>query len=230
MRVQSKTSCISGGLPVRCGVPQGSVLGPLLFTLYVSDFGRNLQFCKYNYYTDDLLIYIHTKPTLIHEAITKLNLDIDNVVKWATSNKLTLNAGKTSAMIFGTRRYVGNLVRNKLPSVVVDGVEIPYSDSVVYLGVTLTNSLSWDDHVTRTVSRMNSSLHQLKTHKNLLSTKLWTHLVSLLIPHFDYCCTLLTNISDKCNLRLQQSFNMCIRFIFDVKWYEHISSFYENLR
>jgi len=123
------------------------------------------------------------------------------------------------------------MIRDDLPRVMVDGVRIPYAESVVYLGVTLTSILSWDEHVTRTVSRVNSSLYQLKIYKNLLSTELRTRLVStLLIPYFDYCCTLLTNISGDGNLRLQRAMNNCVQFIFNVKWFEHITPFLHNLK
>lgn len=118
------------------------------------------------------------------------------------------------------------MVRYDLPYVSVDGVSIPYGDSVVYLGVTLTSTFFWDKHVIRIVSRDNSLLHQLKIYKNLFSSRLQARLVSsLLVPYFEYCCTLLTNISGNCNLLLQGSF---VRFIFKAKWY--ITSLLENFK
>jgi len=125
-------------------VPQGSVLGPLLFVLYLSDFGDTLRYCKYNFYADDLLIYAHADPADLVGAIQRVNEDIRYVVEWAASNKLTLNSGKTSAMILGTARYVKSISLDTVPCICVDNVSIQYRESVIYLGITISNILTWD--------------------------------------------------------------------------------------
>jgi len=67
---------------IASGVPQGSVLGPLLFALYLSDFGSALSHCKYNFYADDLLIYLHSEPRCLTDAILKVDEDINGILKW----------------------------------------------------------------------------------------------------------------------------------------------------
>lgn len=225
------SNTVSAQLPINKGVPQGSVLGPLLFSLYVSDFGTILRECRYNYYADDLLVYLHTEPSLLGEALNKINMDICNVVNWATSNGLKLNASKTSAIIFGTARHVHAIDLQATSRVVVDGAFIPWSNSVTYLGVTLTSALSWETYISNTISRANAALHRLKIFKHLFSSRVRSRLVSSLIyPIFDYGCTLLMNLTDIDSLRLHRAFNRCVRFIFQIKWYEHITPYYEKLR
>lgn len=65
---------------VRAGVPQGSVLDPLLFTLYLADFGRVIKHCKYNFYADDLQIYIHYESRDLFDTIRKINEGIDAIL------------------------------------------------------------------------------------------------------------------------------------------------------
>lgn len=101
-----------------------------------------------------------------------------------------------------------------------------YLDTVLYLNVTLAGALSWDEHVNKTIARVNSSLYRLNVYKHLLSQNLRTRLVAtLLILQFDYCCTLLTDITGNNNLRLQRTMNNCLRFIYQAKGYEHITPF-----
>ncbi|KMQ93568.1 reverse transcriptase [Lasius niger] len=124
------------------GIFQGSVLGPLLFTLYLSDFRNVLQHCKYNFYADDLQVYLHCKPRELSDAILKVDEDINAVINWSFANGLILNSDKTQAIIFGTSRYVNAIDLYTLPKIMVDMTAIQYSTSVRYLGVIIINNLS----------------------------------------------------------------------------------------
>ncbi|KMQ81892.1 rna-directed dna polymerase from mobile element jockey-like protein, partial [Lasius niger] len=116
------------------GVPQGSVLGPLLFTLYLSDFQNVLKHCKYNFYADDLQAYLHCKPRELSDAILKVNEDINAVINWSFANSFISNSDKTQAIIFGTSRYVNAIDLNTIPEIMVDMTAIQYSTAVKYLG------------------------------------------------------------------------------------------------
>ncbi|XP_071646641.1 uncharacterized protein [Temnothorax longispinosus] len=210
------------------GVPQGSVLGPLLFTLYLCGFVKVLGHCKYNFYADDLCIYLYTDLKFLAEAVQKVNQDISNIVAWATENRLFLNSSKITTAITqsshyhgndhghipGTARYLNGLTLDDLPHIVVDGTLIPYQESVVYLGVTISNTLFWREQVSKTVSRVNASVHQLKLCKHLMPPLLRARLIcTLIIPLFDYCCTTYIDITREHNTRLQRALNTCVRFV-----------------
>ncbi|XP_071582409.1 uncharacterized protein [Temnothorax nylanderi] len=100
---------------------------------YLCDRSKVLRHCKYNFYADDLCIYLHTELKYLAEAVQKANQDISNIVPWATENRLSLNPSKTTAMIMGTVRYINGLPLDDLPHIVVDTI-ISYKESVVYLG------------------------------------------------------------------------------------------------
>ncbi|XP_029673838.1 uncharacterized protein LOC115241977 [Formica exsecta] len=212
------------------GVPQGSVLGPLLFVLYLSDFGGILEHCNYNFYADDLLIYLHAEPCDLQSGIRRVNEDIENVVRWADNNQLTLNANKTTSMILGTARYINNIEFEDLPGISVDNTIVPYKESVVYLGVTISQTLSWDKQVAKTVSKVNAALYQLKLCGHLFTQSLRARLVTTLIfPLIDYCCTILTDITGELNLKLQRACNANVRFVCRAERDEHITPYYIEL-
>lgn len=225
------TMSLSDELLVETGVPQGSVLGPLLFTLYVSDFSQVLKHSKHSYYADDLLIYIHCAPNSIKDAISRINYDITNIVKWATSNGLALNSKKTSAVIFGSAKYINGLDLDNSVNIIVDNNVIPFKDSVVYLGVTITSKLSWEKHVTTTISRVNMTLYRLKLNKQLIPLSLRIRLISgLICPILDYCCSVFSDLTAELDLRLQRVFNAGIRFIFGVRKDKHITPSFTRLQ
>ncbi|KAL6417160.1 hypothetical protein ACFW04_014665 [Cataglyphis niger] len=234
-RTQAVKDCIEGTIsspsPVRIEVPQGSVLGPLLFTLYLADFSHVVKHCKYNFYVDDLQAYIHCESRDLSDTIRKVNEDIDAILGWSSTNRLILNSDKTQAIIMGTSRFVKVIGLSTLPEIRVDGSMIQYSTSVKYLGVTIMNTLSWEKQFTNMTNRIHSALYQLKLCRHLLPETLKSKLVILLIyPHVDYCCAAYMDMITEQNLRLHKAVNACVRFICNVRTDEHITPYYVRLR
>lgn len=144
---------------VGAGVPQGSVLGPLLFVIYISDIFDTLKYCNYNGYADDLVVYLHCDPRDIHSGIFKVNDDIQRIVEWADANAMLINSTKTQAIIVGTNRYISSINLDCLPSIVVNNVAIGYQTEIKYLGVIINNTLSWEKNTVRVTGRVCSVLH-----------------------------------------------------------------------
>src|SRR5436190_4915195 len=217
---------------IRVGVPQGSVLGPLLFTIYVADIGSILQRCKYNFYADDLQIYLHCKPSDINNGILAVNEDIKSIVQWSGENGLLLNSAKTQAILFGSARYINIIEHEGLQTTIeVNGSPINMNTHVNYLGVTISNTLAWDRQVTKIIKNIRTKLYQLKLSKHLLPKQLKMQLItSLIFPQLDYCCAALTDITGTLNTQLYRALNSCIRFALNIRSDVHITPYYRELR
>jgi len=213
------------------GVPQGSVLGPLLFTLYISGFREVLSSCDYNIYADDIQISLSCHPKDIADGVARVNEDIEKIVSWADDLGLLLNNSKTKAIIVGTSRYINSLKAADIPHIRVNGAEVPYSPSVVYLGKTLTSNMTWALDAGKTSKKIYGILHQLKLAKHLLPRDIRKMLISTLVfPHLDYCSVAMLDITKESDLVLQRSLNSCVRFIFDSRRHEHITPYFMRLR
>ena len=124
------------------GVPQGSILGPLLFTIYINDLKETIKTCNILSYADDTTVYYASKhASNIQVAI---NNDIKNMEKWFVKNKMKLNEMKTEFMVIHpqntTRKFEKIHIKMK-------GRVIDISDTLKILGITMTNNLKWDKHV-----------------------------------------------------------------------------------
>src|SRR6218665_1949022 len=145
-------------VPVQFGVPQGSVLGPLLYILFTADISR--LFAKYSVYgylyADDVQAYVHGPPSQfldIISSIASLAADLDS---WMSSNRLSLNPSKTQLIWLGTRQQ---LLKLDFPLFAVQILQFTFLTYVRDLGVTLDNTLSFSAHISN-LSR--SSFYHLR--------------------------------------------------------------------
>ena len=147
---------ISSTLPVKSGVPQGSILGPLLFVLFINDmFTCVSKETNMALYADDTKIW---REIVISEDHFILQNDIDNLYKWSVDNTMNFHPSKCKALSLTNQR---NVLHN-LPFTIfhyrLDSVYIEYVTSQVDLGVTLNNKLIWKEHCDKLVSKANSKL------------------------------------------------------------------------
>ena len=121
---------------VRTGVPQGSILGPLLFILYLNDLTEFIQDCSVSLYANDTALYI--------ELMLTLKLELCTVNEWLAANKLTLNVNKTNHVIFGKPRQLADTPYFMLS---IDIKPLSRVTNTKYLGVTLDEGINFNKHI-----------------------------------------------------------------------------------
>ena len=146
---------------VTCGVPQGSILGPLLFLIYINDMRHALKFSIVHHFADDTnLLYSHKNEKILRKNI---NQDLEFLFQWLCSNRLSLNVKKTEFIIFRPAR---TSLKNRV-TLTLNGCKIFESTKVKYLGVILDSRLSWKHHIFELSKKLSRSVGMLFKMKNL---------------------------------------------------------------
>ena len=152
---------------IKHGVPQGSILGPLLFLIYINDLPRTLD----NYavsvlFADDTSIIISN--TNVHEYKRNLKLAIHETNNWFANNLLTVNYNKTHFLQFFTKK------RKEVPFQIVTANSLLInSNSTKFLGVTIDSMLTWKEHIMDLSGKLNKAIFAIRAVKTLLSSKSW---------------------------------------------------------
>ena len=157
---------------MRFGVPQGSILGPLLFVLYINDLPQCLQNCSINMYADDTVMYFTNLCT--SEIARVVQDDLNRVVQWMESSRLILNQSKTKSMLFGSLQ---NLAKSPNFCIQLYGKTLERVAKFSYLGVVSDENLSWKDYieyVSSKVSRRLGLLSRIRSCLTLEASKKYT--------------------------------------------------------
>lgn len=170
--------------PIDSGVPQGSILGPLLFSLFINDLPSALKFCSVHMFADDVQIYFCADSrTSTMEMSRLINYDLQQVFQWSQENLLPINTTKTKAVFINRHRRS----HFSMPELIMNNEQIQFADQVNNLGVIFNSKLDWEPQINSQVGKIYGILKQLSLTTNHLSYQMKIKLFkSLIYPHFIY--------------------------------------------
>ena len=173
---------------INAGVPQGSILGPLLFLIYINDIVNNIN-AKVRLFADDTSLYI-VVDTPIAAAAT-LNNDLDTIFNWSKTWLVSFNPSKTESMIFSKK-----VKKPNHPNLYMNNISIDHFDSHKHLGITLSSDASWKKHISITLKKAWQRVGILRSLKFILSrSSLERMYLSFIRPILEYGDVLWDNCS-----------------------------------
>lgn len=212
---------------VKCGVPQGSILGPLLFILYMNDICTTSNKLSFILFADDTTVF-HSNSN-IKDLCKIMNEELKEVVNWFKCNKLSLNAAKTNFMIIGTPHQTQN-INDSDTNIFLDGCKLIKVCNAKFLGIILDENLTWKPHINSISKTCAKNIGVLNKLKHILpKTSLYQLYCTLILPYLTYGVILWGNASKNLLDRILKLQKRAVRIISNSSYLCHSKPLFDRL-
>ena len=210
---------------IKCGVPQGSILGPLLFLLYINDLCNVSKALDFILFADDTNIFFsHNGPNQLMEIV---NNELKKLSSWFQANKLSINIKKSNFILFKTKQNKQKLDLHFS----IHGIEIDCVNEVLFLGVILDEHLSWKSQIQNVARKVSKSVGIIyKSSFCLNKASLCTLYYSLVYPYLHYCATVWGSTYQSNLKRLINLQKRVIRIVSRSSFDAHANPIFVSLR
>lgn len=216
---QSKTE------PLTCGVPQGSILGPLLFLIYINNVHELSLNGDITLYADDTCLFYFGAS--IHTILSHAQKDLNNLFSWFQHNLLTINISKTCYIIFKAKnKPIPNYDPPK-----INNVELQEKNSEKYLGLHIDSCLTWNTHITHVKSKLSSLTGSVKNVMHCVPRQIRYTIYNCLVkPHLLYLIELWGSAVKSKLAKLQISQNKLVKLLFNIPYLTSTETVYKETK
>lgn len=218
VRIENKSSATKF---VHSGVPQGSILGPILFCLFINDIVKCCNNVSAHIYADDTQIYCSRPVGLSEDLVARLNEDLESLSIWARDNRLCLNANKTKALLISQN----NVNPHDLPPIIMNNIVVKYESVVTSLGFQINSNLNCIDNTNNIIKKGYYVLRKLWHTARFIPQHVKMKVVrALIVPLITYSSVVYGRLDSMSLNKLQLLLNNSARFVFSKKKFDHISN------
>ena len=234
-QIVKQGKCVSDPLIIKRGIIQGENNSQLLFSIFINNIIKYVKVCKVIMFADDIQLYIECDVDKINEAIEKINQELQNILQFCHDFGMNINPKKSQALVISSKYNLNRLNYDELQKIYVNGDQIQFVDSTRDLGYHINRTGTYEDNYKVLMKKAYYALNTLQPLKKILSPEVKLQLVkSLVLPIIDYMDIIYHGFDVHGTInesnRIEKIQNYCIRYVKNIKKFDHITSHRNELK